>query len=301
MSTQTLELITTPEETSYEEKLSPIGNPRSQKPIHWPASLFIVGVHLASLAALFTFSWKALLLCLVFHWITGGLGITLGYHRLFTHRSLKVPKILEYFFALCGSLACQGGPITWVTAHRMHHAYSDKEGDPHSPLKGFFWAHMGWCLVSNKQIESLEVQARVAPDLVRDPVMVFINNTHILWTILLAAGLYAWGGWPFVVWGVFLRTVLVYHCTWLVNSAAHVWGYKTYKANDESTNCWWVALLTYGEGWLNNHHAFQYSARHGLKWWEFDSTYLMIQFLKFFRLAEAVKIPSSRLLAEKSN
>lgn len=301
MSTSAIELINQYEETTYGERTAPSPDAAPKKSVHWPATLFIVAIHVASLAAFFTFSWKALFLCVVFHWITGGLGITLGYHRLLTHRSLKVPKILEYFFAMCGNLACQGGPISWVTAHRMHHAYSDKEGDPHSPLKGFFWAHMGWCLTHNKEIESREVQARLAPDLVRDPVMVFLDRTHILWTVLLAVGFYALGGWSFVVWGIFVRTILVYHCTWLVNSAAHIWGYRTYKASDESTNCWWVALLTYGEGWHNNHHAFQYSARHGLKWWEFDSTYLTIEFLRFFGLAEAIKLPAPRLLAEKKN
>ena len=148
-------------------------------------------------------------------------------------------------------------------------------------------------------IDNPEVQARVSPDINNDPIMRFIDKIHILWTILLAAGLYAWGGWPFVVWGLFVRVVFVYHCTWFVNSAAHIWGYQTYKTTDKSTNLWWVALLTYGEGWHNNHHAFQYSARHGLQWWEFDTTWMMNKSLEFFRLAEAIKIPQDRLLAEK--
>ena len=271
-----------------------------QYKIQWPAFLFITGVHIIALAGIFTFSWKALAVCLVLHWITGGLGITLGYHRLLTHRSFKTPKLVEYFLAMMGNLACQSGPIKWVVAHRIHHAYSDLDGDPHSPRKGFFWSHIGWCMTVNEKLDSREVHMKVAPDLAKDPVMVMMDNTHILWTILLAAGLYVWGGWPFVIWGIFVRLVLVYHCTWLVNSAAHIWGYKTYKSSDDSTNLWWVALVTYGEGWHNNHHAFQYSARHGLKWWEFDSTYLMIQFLEFFKLASAVKLPPQRLLNEKA-
>ena len=278
--------------------VSPQG--KAVKPaIHWPASVFIIGVHILALAGIFTFSWKALILCVVMHWVTGGVGITLGYHRLLTHRSFKTPKLIEYFLALMGSLACQSGPIKWVVAHRLHHAYSDQVGDPHSPKHGFFWAHMGWCLVENRQVDNPAIQAKIAPDLVKDKVMVFMDNTHILWTILLAAGLYAWGGWPFVIWGVFVRLVLVYHATWFVNSAAHVWGYKTYKSSDDSMNLWWVALMTYGEGWHNNHHAFQYSAKHGLQWWEFDTTYMMIQFLKFFGLASAIKLPPERLLSQK--
>ncbi len=273
--------------------------PPEAQTIQWPAAIFIIGVHLAAIAAFWTFTWQALVLCVVFHWITGGLGITLGFHRLFTHRSFKVPRLLEYFFAICGTLACQGGPISWVVTHRLHHAYSDEEKDPHSPLVGFFWAHMGWCLKNNPMVLGETVQNRIAPDLMRDPVIRFIEKTHILWTALLAVVFYAWGGWPFVVWGVFVRLVLVYHATWFVNSAAHVWGYRTYRSNDQSTNLWWVALMTYGEGWHNNHHAFQTSARHGLQWWEFDTTYLTIRFLEIFGLATAVKLPTQHLLASK--
>ena len=271
----------------------------NNKKIDWVPTLFIIGVHVVALAGFFTFTWPAFFVCLTLHWMTGGLGITLGYHRLLTHRSFKVWKPLEYFFALMGTLACQSGPIKWVTAHRVHHTYSDEDGDPHSPKKGFFWSHMGWCFYDNQYIERADVQAQVSPDLAKDPVHIFLDKTHILWTILLVAGLYAWGGAPFVIWGVFVRLVLVYHCTWLVNSAAHVWGYQTYKSSDLSRNLWWVALVTYGEGWHNNHHAFQYSARHGLKWWEFDSTYLMVQILEKLGLAEGVKIPSERLLSSK--
>jgi stearoyl-CoA desaturase (delta-9 desaturase) len=216
-----------------------------------------------------------------------------------THRSLKVPKFLEYFLALCGTLACQGGPIMWVVTHRLHHNYSDQEKDPHSPLAGFYWAHMGWCFKDNPMTSNKEVQQRIAPDLVRDRVYQIMEKSLLLWTILLAVGLYALGGWPFVVWGIFVRLVLVYHSTWFVNSAAHVWGYRTYASKDQSTNLWWVALVTYGEGWHNNHHAFQFSARHGLKWWEIDTTYMTVKLLEFFGFAKDLKLPSSRLLQEK--
>lgn len=262
------------------------------KSVRWTSTLFILVMHLATLAGFWTFSWSALSICLALHWISGGLGITLGFHRLLTHRSFKTPKWAEYFLALCGSLACQGGPISWVAAHRRHHLKPDQEGDPHSPLHGFFWAHMGWCLVQDPLLDEYDRYSSFAPDLARDTGHAFLERTHILWTILLALGLYAWGGWSYVVWGVFVRIVLVYHCTWLVNSAAHIWGYQSYKTPDKSKNCWWVALLTYGEGWHNNHHAFQYSARHGLKWWEFDSTYIAIKTLRFFRLASDLKFPS---------
>ncbi len=301
MSPQTLEAPLA--ETDY---LKETGNQKAgvamsasyqDKKIAWGPFLFIMGFHLASIAAFFTFNWAALALCLVLYWITACFGITLGYHRLLTHRSFKVPKPLEYLLALIGCLACQSGPIKWVATHRLHHAYSDDEGDPHSPSKGFFWSHMGWVLHQNKMIDDPKQYLRFAPDLAKDRVHAFLDKTFILWTILLAIGLYAWGGLPFVVWGVIVRTVLVYHATWFVNSAAHVWGYRTYQPDDRSTNLWWVALLSCGEGWHNNHHAFPTSARHGLRWWEFDTTYLTIRLLKFFRLAKEIKLPPARLLA----
>lgn len=296
MATINFETATSPEST-YVPASSTTFQERTR--IKFWTTSFIGGIHIAALAAFFCFSWKAFFLCLVMHWVTGGLGITLGFHRLLTHRSFKAPKLVEYFLALMGSLACQSGPVAWVAAHRLHHLKSDQEGDPHSPLKGFFWAHMGWCLYTNRRIDEDSEISALVPDLVKDPVLVFMDRTHILWTILLGIGLYAWGGWPFVVWGIFVRTVFVYHSTWFVNSAAHVWGYRTYKTTDRSKNLWWVALLTYGEGWHNNHHAFQYSARHGLKWWEIDTTYMMIKILKWIGLAQAIKIPSKQMLASE--
>ncbi len=273
-----------------------IENPSRQPKIKWPATIFIIGSHLLALAGLFTFSWHALIVCLALHWITGGLGITLCFHRLLTHRSYKLWKPLEYFFAVCGTLACQGGPISWVAAHRLHHAKSDQDGDPHSPLDGMFWAHMGWCLHQNKTIDEFDQYKRFAPDLAKDRFYVFLDKNPLFPTFFLGAALFALGGWSYVIWGIFVRLVFVYHSTWLVNSAAHIWGYQTYKTGDKSTNLWWVALLSYGEGWHNNHHAFQYSARHGLKLWEFDLTYATIKLLSFLKLAEGVKLPAKHLL-----
>lgn len=263
-------------------------------------AVFIIGTHILALGAFFTFSWDALVLCLVMHWVTGGLGITLTYHRLLTHKSFEVPKFMEYILATVATLACQGGPISWVGAHRLHHAKSDMEGDPHSPLNGFFWAHMGWCITKNKVVDDFAIYSKHAPDLAKDRYLLFLDKFHMLPTVLLGVLFYAWGGWSYVIWGIFLRLVLVYHSTWLVNSAAHVWGYKTYASKDDSRNLWWVALITYGEGWHNNHHAFQHSARHGLRWWEFDTTYFTIRFLQLLGLASAVKIPSKELLSKKA-
>ncbi len=261
------------------------------KKYNYGVIFWITMVHLGALAAPFTFTWPAFFLFVVLSWLTGGVGICLCYHRLLTHRAFKVPKFLEYFFTLMAMLAGEGGPINWVARHRIHHAYSDMERDPHSPKKGFWWAHMFWLFKHKPELDDYEQYSLYARDLTRDPVHRFLNQTHILYAILLAIGLYLWGGLPFLVWGFFFRSVFVYHGTWFVNSATHVWGYQTFKTTgDNSRNLWWVALVSFGEGWHNNHHADQRSARHGLKFWEFDITYLTIQFLGFLKLARHIHV-----------
>ena len=249
-------------------------------------------IHVGALFALLpaNFSWTAVGLALFLHWFTGCLGITLGWHRLIAHRSFKTPKWVEYFFVFCGSLSCQSGPIEWVGLHRHHHSFSDQEVDHHNSGLGFWWSHMQWMfheVPAKKEIE------RFTKDINQDPVYLFFNKYFLPVQIALGVLLYALGGWSFVVWGIFVRLVAVYHCTWFVNSATHKFGYKTFDAGDNSTNCWWVALLTYGEGWHNNHHAFQFSARHGLQWWEIDITWMTIRLLKALNLASSIKLVDS--------
>ncbi len=258
----------------------------------WDSAIGFALIHLVALAAFFTFNWRAFWVFFVIQWITGGLGICLCYHRLLTHQSFRLWKPLEYMLALFGCLAYQNGPIKWVAIHRLHHARSDQPNDPHSPTKGFWWAQMGWLFAFNETLDVYENYRLYAPDLDKDPVYRFLNATHGIYQVILAALLYAWGGWPFVIWGVFVRLVFVWHCTWLVNSAAHMWGYRIWATGDQSTNNWWVALLTYGEGWHNNHHAFLRSARHGLAWWEVDLTYLTIRTLSALGLASNIQLPS---------
>ena len=255
----------------------------------WVTIIFMAVLHIGALFALLpsNFSWKAIGLAILLHWVTGGLGITLGFHRLVTHRSFQTPKWLEYFFVFCGTLACQGGPIRWVGLHRIHHLHSDTQPDPHNSNRGFWWSHMGWMLYNIPA--DVEIP-RYTKDISDDPVYQFLQNYFVPIQIVLGLIFYGLGGWPFVVWGIFARIVIVFHCTWLVNSATHTFGYQTYDANDHSRNCWWVALLTYGEGWHNNHHAYQYSARHGMKWWEIDLTWMTIQFLQLLGLAQKVKL-----------
>jgi len=259
-------------------------------PLGWIGFLH-VGALLAFVPAYF--SWYAVLTCVVLHWVTGGLGITLTYHRLLTHRSFEVrPKWFEYVMVAIACSASEGGPIGWVADHRRHHAHSDEEGDTHTPARGFGWAHMFWWITPEfTSKHTPEYIKRWAPDLLKDPVICWMDKYFILFPIAGAVALYAIGGMPYLVWGFFVRSVLVLHATWFVNSATHIWGYRTHETRDNSTNLWWVALITYGEGWHNNHHAFQTSARHGMKWWEIDTTYWTIRLMQFVGMATKVKVP----------
>ena len=261
------------------------------QPFDWTITLFLLLFHVGALAALFMFSWKALIVGLVLWWVAESLGIGIGYHRLLTHRGYMCPKWVEYSLTVCATLALQGGPIAWVATHRMHHRNSDKPGDPHSPRDGGFWSHMGWIITGeamhNKSTELLPY----VPDLRNDRFFVWISKWHWVPLAVLAAGLSAAGGWRFVLWGVFLRTVVGLHATYLVNSATHMWGSRRFMTTDKSRNSFWVAMLSFGEGWHNNHHAYPQSARHGLAWYEFDLNWYGIVAMRAIGLAWDVKIP----------
>ena len=258
--------------------------------IKWDIAGGIAVIHLGALFAPFTFTWSAFAVFIGLQLVTG-LGITLCYHRLLAHRSFQVPRWLEYLLTICGALALQGGPIKWVATHRVHHAFSDRPQDPHTPTRGFWWAHMLWLFARDPALDDPATCNRYAPDLARDPGHRLIERAHVWLTFAMGALLLAAGGLPWLVWGLFLRTMFVYHGTWLVNSAAHLWGYQTYDTNEGSRNNWWVALVSYGEGWHNNHHAYLHSAAHGLRWWEFDVTYAAIRFLGWLRLANRIRMP----------
>jgi stearoyl-CoA desaturase (delta-9 desaturase) len=202
-------------------------------------------------------------------------------------------KPLEYLFAVFGTLALQGDPIRWVAIHRKHHAHADQDDDPHNIHLGFRWAHVDWLYRQNLALPSDDEIARYAPDLYADPFYRALQHLGAPLQIALAVALFFLGGWSWVVWGVFVRLVFCYHSTWLVNSAAHMLGYRSYRTTDRSTNCWWVAALSFGEGWHNNHHAFPFSARHGLRWFEIDMTWWHVKALKFLRLADRVRLPTA--------
>ncbi len=257
----------------------------------WGIVAGIALIHAGALLAPFTFTWSAFWVFIVLQFATGLLGVTLCYHRLLAHRSFQVPKWLEYALTVFGALALQGGPIKWVATHRVHHAFSDRPQDPHSPTRGFWWAHLLWLFAYDETIDHPVKYQRFAPDLARDKVHQVLEKTYVLQSFLLGGLLFALGGLPWLVWGLFVRTAFVYHVTWLVNSAAHLWGYQSYNTNEGSRNNWWVALLSYGEGWHNNHHAYLHSAAHGLRWWEVDITYLTIRMFGWLGLASRIRLP----------
>ncbi|WP_263418930.1 acyl-CoA desaturase [Terriglobus albidus] len=258
--------------------------------INWITSIFMGVFHVGAIAALFCFSWKNLAAFVVLYFLAINVGIGMCYHRLLTHRGYKVPKWLEYCLTICGTLALEGGPIFWVATHRVHHQLSDHEGDPHTPHDGTWWAHAGWIISGRTLHTHTAMLARYAPDLTKDRFQVFMSKYHWLSIATAAAICYAIGGWSMVLWGIFLRTVLGLHSTWLVNSATHLWGSRRFATRDDSRNNWWVALLTGGEGWHNNHHAHPVSARHGLRWYEFDINYYGIWVMEKLGLAKKVLI-----------
>src|SRR6202047_55464 len=268
------------------EKLGKKASTESQ--VNWVTAFFMAVFHIGAIAALFFFTWKAVLLAAFLWCVSVSLGIGMGYHRLLTHRGYKTPKGVEHFLTVCAPLTLEGGPIFWVATHRIHHQYSDKPGDPHSPVDGTWWAHMGWILTGESMHHDTTILARYVPDLAKDRFHVWITKYHYVPMIVLGVVLFAIGGLPFLLWGVFFRTVIGLHTTWLVNSATHSWGSRRFVTKDMSTNSWWVALLTFGEGWHNNHHAHPVSARHGLKWYEIDFNWYGIWALKKLGLARDV-------------
>ncbi len=268
------------------------------KKFNWVTLTALLLIHIGAIGVFFPmfFSWWAIVVFAVVSYLTGALGVTLCFHRTLTHRSVRLIKPVEYLTAIFGTLAFQGDPIQWVATHRLHHAQADQHGDPHSTVKGFLWAHMDWLYKPNPNIpRTKEDYQRYCPDLWSDPFYRVLHVLHLPLQILLAVALFALGGWPFVIWGIFARLVFAYHSTWLVNSATHMFGYRTYKTTDLSTNSWWVAAISFGEGWHNNHHAFPYSARHGMAWYEIDMTWWTIRLLKLMRLADKVRVPSAAL------
>lgn len=270
--------------------ISSIYGRKNSHGLNWITFVAMTVYHIGAVAALFYIDSGAMLAAAFLWWITGSLGIGMAYHRLLTHRGYKCPKWVEYFLTTCGALALEGGPIFWVATHRIHHQLSDKDGDPHTPKEGAWWAHIGWVMFGKAMHHDTEVLRRYVPDLSKDPFHVWMTQWHWVPQVVVGLALLAYGGIPYVLWGVFFRTTFGLHATWLVNSATHMWGYKNFRTRDDSRNLWWVGLLAWGEGWHNNHHAHPVSMRHGLAWWEFDINYIQIKFLEMVGLAWDLKV-----------
>ncbi|MGD9561984.1 MAG: acyl-CoA desaturase [Pyrinomonadaceae bacterium] len=261
---------------------------RDSKRINWQTVTGVAVFHILAAAALFMFSWQNLAAAAILWWISGSLGIGLGYHRLLTHRGFKTPRWLERTLAVFGALAMQSGPITWVTTHRLHHAFTETDKDPHSPRHGTYWAHMGWIFRGTAQNNSVQTMNRYSPDLMRDPFLVALDKYYWLPSVVVAIALFAIGGPGMVLWGIFVRVVFGWHSTWLVNSGTHLWGKRRFETRDDSRNNGFVAALSFGEGWHNNHHAYPRSARHGLRWYEVDVNWIQIKLLEKVGLAKNV-------------
>ncbi len=282
----------------------------------WPNIIMIGSYHLIALAALLPmyFSWNNLLLAVVLAQITGVLGINLCYHRLLTHRGFRCPKWLEHAFVVLAILCVQDTPARWVAVHRRHHEHADDQPDPHSPLANFFWGHWGWLFVRHPELWRLGIYERYAKDILRDPFYAALERGQMQLKINalqlplffaiglsvslahgddVATALHA--GVSLILFGAFLRTVIVWHQTWAVNSFAHVWGYRNYETDENSRNNLFVGIIANGEGWHNNHHADPRAARHGHRWWEIDTTFLMVKALMKLGLAKDVVLPSAHL------
>ena len=249
--------------------------------------------HLGTIAALFMFSWKALAVSLFLWWVAGSLGVGMGYHRLLTHQRLQNTESGGVFLNRSverwpSKAATSTGSSRIAFTTRIRKCLAD----PHTPRDGGWWAHMGWILRGTSQQHSDAVMWRYAPDLMKDRVHFWLNKFYFVPLIVCGIVLLAVGGWSMLLWGIFLRVTVALHMTWLVNSATHMWGTRRFETNDDSTNSWWVALLTFGEGWHNNHHAHPRAARHGLTWYEIDINWWGIRTLQFLGLAKDIKLIS---------
>lgn len=282
--------------------------------IFWPYAMAFLVIHAAALLVFvpYFFSWSGVALAALGYFFIGAIGINLGYHRLLTHRGMVVPKWLEHAIALLGVCNLEDAPARWVAIHRMHHQFSDVRRDPHSPLVAFNWGHIGWLVYSNSYFATADFYDRYARDLLKDKFYMRLERSLMwFWVYLahaalffaagfatgwLSAGTAAAGaqlGLSWLIWAVLFRTVAVWHVTWAVNSATHMWGYRNYPTKDNSRNNWLVALLTSGEGWHNNHHAKPRWASHGHRWWEVDVIYWVVLLLEKIGLAKDVVHPQA--------
>jgi stearoyl-CoA desaturase (Delta-9 desaturase) len=256
--------------------------------IVYPSAIPFVLVHLACVAAIWTgITWQSVALCAALYWLRI-FAIGAGYHRYFSHRAYTTSRAFQLILALLAQSTAQKSVLWWATQHRHHHLHSDTERDLHSPRqKGFWYSHVGWIFARRQDSFDL---VKIA-DFARFPELMWLNRFELVPAFVLAAICWLVAGWPGLVIGFFWSTVLVFHGTFCINSLAHVHGRKRYVTGDDSRNNWLLALFTMGEGWHNNHHAYQSSARQGFKWWEFDLTYYVLKLLSWVGLVWDLKTP----------
>jgi stearoyl-CoA desaturase (delta-9 desaturase) len=290
--------------------------PHVQGQILWAYAIPIVVIHTLALLAFWPwlFEWSSVVVMLIGVHVFGQ-GINIGYHRLLAHRSFRTPKWVEHAFVLLALCSLEDTPSRWVANHRYHHKHSDDEPDPHSPLVSFLWSHIGWLMFKNNDMHSMSAFQKYASDLLRDPFYFKLEKrpTLAFWAYLAHAGLFFlvglligaltapagtsawWAGYQYglslLVWGVIVRTVVVWHITWSVNSLTHLFGYRSYDSDEHSTNNWLVAILSVGEGWHNNHHHDPASASNQHRWWELDLSFYEIKLLEKLGLASKVLPP----------
>lgn len=265
-------------------------------------------MHAACIGLFFVgFSWFAFWAC-VFLYAVRVFALTAGYHRYFSHNSFKTSRVFQFILAFVAGTSAQLGPLWWAAHHRHHHQYADTDEDIHSPGKrGLFWSHIGWLLCRKYAVTELE---RIK-DFARFPELRFLDRFHVIPPLLLGFGLFFLGnhlavarpdlgtsGWQLAMWGFFLSTVLVYHATFCINSLTHVIGTRRFDTPDQSRNNLMLALITFGEGWHNNHHRYPVSTRQGFYWWEIDITYYLLKFLSWIRIVWDLRAPPARLYEE---
>ena len=290
--------------------------------IDWVNVIGISFYHLVAMLAVFPyfFTWSGVALCIAGVFLFGVVGINIFYHRYLTHKGFQCPKWLEHCMAVLAVCSFQDTPAQWVAVHRRHHQFSDEDSDPHTPFRSFLWAHVGWILVNIPELSRYELFARYVKDVLRDPFYKKLEQqryylgiiaTHVL--LFFVAGMIT--GWlfegtieyalqiglSFLVWGVFVRTVIVWHTTWSINSVTHIWGYQNYDTGENSRNNIIVGLLSAGEGWHNNHHADPRSARHGHLWWELDLSYWAIRVMGALKLVWKINEPRVKPMISKSS
>jgi stearoyl-CoA desaturase (delta-9 desaturase) len=279
-----------------EPKAAPDTDAKSRNGVS-PKIIPFIFMHVACIAVIFTgVSWSAVLLCVALYALRM-FALTAGYHRYFSHRTYKTSRWFQFALGLLGTMAVQKGPLWWAAHHRRHHKYTDQEGDVHSPVTdGFWWSHVGWIIDTKYD----ETDWDAIKDFARYPEMRWLNKYHLVPPVALAVALFFIGGWQFLVWGFFVSTVILYHCTFSINSLAHMWGTRRYQSGDESRNNLLLALITGGEGWHNNHHYYMSTVKQGFFWWEVDFSYYALRMLSWLGIVWDLRMPPKHLLEAKS-